>query len=94
MARQEAEHGRFSDEARQEFLMDALNTAASPAGEFAGLSSVPAETFIEAQTGRFGIDYRPLIVEVTEEAARRDYNDEERFRLLYRRLRQANAATE
>lgn len=93
LAAREAERGQpFDDRTRQEFLMDALNSAASPASDFVGVGdSVPAETFIRLQTERFGENYRGLITQVAADAAARGYRDDERFRLLYRRLREVNA---
>jgi hypothetical protein len=82
----------FPDSVRQEILMDAANVAASPANDFAGVGpGIPAADFIRAQTERFGEKYRGLITQVASDAEARRYNDDERFQLLYRRLREVNA---
>lgn len=90
VARLEADRGEpFPDSVRQEILMDAANTAASPASDFAGVGpGIPAADFIRSQTERFGEDYRALITQVANDAEARGYNDDERFRLLNRRLRE------
>lgn len=94
IAELERERGEaFSDSVRQEILQDAANTAASPASDFAGVGpGVPAADFIRAQTERFGEEYRYVITQAAADAEARRYDDDERFRLLYRRLREVETS--
>ncbi len=87
----EARLGRkLTDKERVEMLEDAANVAASPANDFAGLSSVPKADFIRNQTERFGEAWKDLITQVADEAEARGYNDDERFLHLERRMREAS----
>lgn len=97
IAAREAAGEEFTDEQKQEMIEDAAAVAANPASEFAGLGAdgrpvegtvVSKADFIAAQTQRFGSEYEAQITMVAEEAERRGYNDEERFQLLYRRMKE------
>jgi hypothetical protein len=91
IARLEQERGeKFSDQVRQEILMDAANSALQ-SGDFVS-EKIPADQFIKAQVGVFGEQYRGIITQAAKDADARGYSSDERFSLLYRRLREANVA--